>query len=772
MVVLWCMLPVALLVYVNLTEEVMVRENNDVNISGSLRYRSVWMYGATHTTPHLNWELQWITMRRIRANLSKRYPQAVSNTDAAWNAFSNSLKSNGEVDWQTANRMLRAANSLTYRISNEIKQQHQRADILFLLGIVTTLISSVFGGILIFLQSRALREQAASDERFRLLFEQSSDAHLLFDDTGIIDCNLAAIRMLHCTDKQHLLALHPAVLSPEYQPDGTKSLEKCIEMDALARMNGHHRFEWYHQKIDGIIFPVEVTLTPVKILKKDALLVVWHDLTERIIAEEKVKQSEKMLRDMVENLPAGAIYVSGENILVNRAVEEITGYTRQELPTLQVWFDTLYKGNGGYVRNRYEIEKAAGFPESPVVTLIRKDGEIRHIQFAAYAYDGGEVWILHDISERIEATRALSESKVRLAEAQRIAHLGSYEVIFDTGEVIWSEEVYRLFERDLSLGSPTFEEVLQYLHPEDLADLNAAREEGCKTGEQYERDLRIRQKDGSYRWCRSTSKPILDEHGKPVRTIGTLLDVNERKLDQQRIESTNRWLEDANRKLLDQQEDTLLINSQLKEQMLLVNEQAAELEAKKQQLEEANDLLRALATIDGLTGIANHRAFQERLMEEWNHSSRYMEPFSVILLDVDNFKAYNDQFGHPEGDIVLRTVANLLKQSIRDVDFVARYGGEEFVVVLPQTDIEGACRVAERCRASLETAHWTHRKVTASFGVATQNINSKTAQELIDFADQALYATKRSGRNGVSHYQSLCVGILPETQDGESRQRD
>src|SRR5207302_1950157 len=117
-------------------------------------------------------------------------------------------------------------------------------------------------------------------ERFRVLFEHSSDAHLLHDDTGIIDCNNAAIAMLRCTDKSQVLRLHPAALSPEFQPDGRRSMEKCIEVDSIARRRGYHRFEWIHRKADGTDFPVEVTLTPVTINGKDTLLVVWHDLTE------------------------------------------------------------------------------------------------------------------------------------------------------------------------------------------------------------------------------------------------------------------------------------------------------------------------------------------------------------------------------------------------------------------------------------------------------------------------------------------------------------
>ncbi|MCD6050263.1 MAG: barA 6 [Verrucomicrobia bacterium] len=136
-------------------------------------------------------------------------------------------------------------------------------------------------------------ERRAADEKFRVLFEQSSDAHLLFDENGIIDCNNAAIQMLHCPNKAQVLAIHPATLSPELQPDGSRSMEKCVEMDRLAYERGHNRFEWMHRRMDGEDFLVEVSLTPVTLNQKRVMLVVWHDITERKQAEEAMRQAKE-----------------------------------------------------------------------------------------------------------------------------------------------------------------------------------------------------------------------------------------------------------------------------------------------------------------------------------------------------------------------------------------------------------------------------------------------------------------------------------------------
>jgi two-component system, cell cycle response regulator len=171
-----------------------------------------------------------------------------------------------------------------------------------------------------------------------------------------------------------------------------------------------------------------------------------------------------------------------------------------------------------------------------------------------------------------------------------------------------------------------------------------------------------------------------------------------------------------------------------------------------QELEEKSEQLRELVITDGLTGLKNHRGFREILESNFSFSVRQGMPFSVIMLDVDHFKQYNDAFGHPAGDEVLREVANVLKANVRAHDIVARYGGEEFVVLCPATDATGSREVADRLRQAIEEHTWPHRQVTASFGVATFGAGTGTSSELVDQADKALYRSKQAGRNRVAHF--------------------
>jgi two-component system cell cycle response regulator len=167
------------------------------------------------------------------------------------------------------------------------------------------------------------------------------------------------------------------------------------------------------------------------------------------------------------------------------------------------------------------------------------------------------------------------------------------------------------------------------------------------------------------------------------------------------------------------------------------------------QLKALNQKLQSLAVTDGLTGLHNHRAFQDYLEEQFQVAMRNRQPLAVILMDVDHFKQYNDTYGHQAGDEVLRQVAQILSAHVREGDFVARYGGEEFVVVLPRADSGSAVAVAERLREAVQSAEWRLRPVTGSFGVACIRPDMETRQELIEAADQALYQAKKNGRNRV-----------------------
>lgn len=167
-----------------------------------------------------------------------------------------------------------------------------------------------------------------------------------------------------------------------------------------------------------------------------------------------------------------------------------------------------------------------------------------------------------------------------------------------------------------------------------------------------------------------------------------------------------------------------------------------------------------LVTVDSLTGLFNHRYFQERLSEEIERAQRYRRPFSLILLDIDNFKEYNESFGYAMGDTVLKQIAGILSENLRKVDIVSRYEGQKFIVILPNTGRKQAAQVAEKIRDKVASTVFLEKRtsalamsrLTASLGVAEYNVSSNR-EEFIRQIESALQEAKQQGKNHVCVYK-------------------
>lgn len=189
-------------------------------------------------------------------------------------------------------------------------------------------------------------------------------------------------------------------------------------------------------------------------------------------------------------------------------------------------------------------------------------------------------------------------------------------------------------------------------------------------------------------------------------------------------------------------------NSSLQELLQKLKQSRAEIHRQNQEL-------KLLATRDPLTLCLNRRAFFTELNPLYEQAVRTGSPLTCMMIDVDHFKTINDRFGHATGDQVLFQIAELLRNRSRATDVVCRYGGEEFSVVLPQTDLDGACVIAERLRVALEETPLAGVSVTASFGISSLQLGPTGPQGLLDQADQALYTAKRTGRNRVVRFSDV-----------------
>ena len=225
-------------------------------------------------------------------------------------------------------------------------------------------------------------------------------------------------------------------------------------------------------------------------------------------------------------------------------------------------------------------------------------------------------------------------------------------------------------------------------------------------------------------------------------------------------------------------DELALLGNTINEMADKVQSHASQLEATVQartrELEDANtalakvnrdlasavDELARLARTDGLTQLNNHRTFQELISQEVRRSKRSNSPLTLLMIDVDHFKTYNDTHGHPAGDRVLKQVADILKTSLRTTDIVARYGGEEFAILLVDTPLSFAAKVADKVRTAVRTAKFEgapesqpNGRITVSIGMAGWPMHGRTAPDLVQAADTALYDAKRAGRDQVKMVQ-------------------
>ena len=391
---------------------------------------------------------------------------------------------------------------------------------------------------------------AAADHRFRILFEQSSDAHLLFDHTGIIDCNPATLTMLRCRDQSEVLHLHPAVLSPEFQPDGQRSAVKFMAMDALARTNGSHRFDWIHRRSDGEEFPVEVSLTPVNITGTDALLVVWHDLTERMRTAQALRTAQAVreaaaahLHHLAEHVP-GVLFQLQFSVqgvpFMSYASERVLAFcglsTAEAASSIEPFLARIAREDRDLLAVAIERSRHSMQPFRCEVRLQESVGDDRFLAFqASPEAASGEVIRWHGYLEDITHRRQQEDLLTKVA-AQTPGMLHQF-ALHPGGEATFPyssvgiEAIYGFTPQEAAQSA---QPILNRILPEDLSRVMASIAVSTRDLSPWNCEYRYSHPDGRTLWLQGHSNPERLASGTVI-WHGVITDISERKAAEARL---------------------------------------------------------------------------------------------------------------------------------------------------------------------------------------------------------------------------------------------
>jgi diguanylate cyclase (GGDEF)-like protein/PAS domain S-box-containing protein len=429
-----------------------------------------------------------------------------------------------------------------------------------------------------------------------------------------------------------------------------------------------------------------------------------HDVTERKEATTRLTEAEERYRTLVEQIPA-VTYIDrvtdgpDEPLYTSPQIERMLGYTPEEWLEDRLWPECIHPEDRKRILaadERFERERQERFGEE--YRLLAKDGSVVWVREEAVLVrdEAGAptFWqgVIFDLTERKETEEALRRSEASLAESQRLAHLGTWEWDVVSGEVWWSEETYRIHGLDPTEGMASLEKVEEALFPEDLPRYRRKIDEALSgEAEGYDHEHRIRRPNGEVRWVHGRAEVVRGEGGEALRMIGTVYDVTERKV--------------------------------------------------------LEDRLRHEAYYDTLTDLPNRRLFMDRLGRALARTRRKrLRRVAVLFMDLDNFKVINDSLGHDTGDRLLVEVAKRLKRCLRPEDTLARFGGDEFTVLLEEVaGADEALRVTNRIAKKFRRPFVLDGRrlfVRFSIGVALGDADTESPEELLRNADTAMYRDK------------------------------
>jgi diguanylate cyclase (GGDEF)-like protein/PAS domain S-box-containing protein len=465
--------------------------------------------------------------------------------------------------------------------------------------------------------------------------------------------------------------------------------------------------ELWNKRKDGSHYLMKVNIFSILNKERDLVhyLAVYTDLSEVEKLSQQLKEREEQFRTLVELIPNAIILTQYEKVVyANPHTEALFGTNLKEIIGKPV--RSFFHGHPNIISKLDFNEKTViSFEEQLKMGDSYIDIEVSS-SLITYQGEKAALTVIKEITKRKSMERALRESE----EQYRFIAENSSDMIgrlSSDGSIVYiSPSSKRIlgYRNDELIGTNLFGKI----HPEDrqilLEQYGKPRELSGIVTSSY----RMLHKNGDFIWAETTVRPVKDKAGKSSGMMFATRDVTARRT----IEN---------------------------------------------QLRESNSLLRKLSSLDGLTGIYNRRAFDEFLKTEWAFACKHGTPISLLLLDIDYFKKYNDTYGHIQGDECLKTVARELERFFHEKGyFAARFGGEEFAVVLPNTDAQKASHLAEGFQSTIREMKIEHANskvseiVTISIGVSCiKPLDPEEMKRILEFADRALYKAKQNGRNRI-----------------------
>lgn len=449
-------------------------------------------------------------------------------------------------------------------------------------------------------------------------------------------------------------------------------------------------------------------------------------------------QSAHLLRTVVDESP-DIIQVKdgdGKFLLGNRALAALYGTTPEQLTGQDA--AAFAADRDQVARELDELRRIVGDGETRIVRESRTDartGETRHFHSIKKPLKGPDdeprlLVIARDVTDIEHAHRQIEARERSYAYAMAAAGEGIWDWDVERDQVTHNAKWCELLGLPPEQLQHPVGEFVARLHEDDRAGVEAALQAALRGEAEYQHEHRMRRLDGRVIWVLDRGKVVeRDADGRPLRMAGSFTDIGERKRHEQLLHASSAALAE--------------LNAQLEQ---LVAERTAE-------LEKANAELRELALRDALTGLHNRLCGNQRLHDEFSRLGRTQDAYAVLMMDLDSFKKINDTYGHGVGDDVLRTVAGVLRGTVRQSDFVARFGGEEFMALLPATGRDGALTIADKIRRQVEATPAPRvGRVTISIGLAIAERAQGDLDVAVRQADAALYEAKRQGRNRIVAY--------------------